>query len=184
MHCHITLSGRVYGQSRLFPYIVSRCLWPELKAISNVWFLLPKEQLKSTFLWFLVKQSSAALQGSILQALKVDTLFFYSKSEQLHSKSFMCYAFHIYLGFSNFLQVHFTLPFFSRTEMVRFQLPSRTSPDQKEGAAVPGGRYCLSVVQQDRRSPTGGAGISENGIKPSTQLLYFLTNLWDPQQKN
>ncbi|XP_052633003.1 EF-hand and coiled-coil domain-containing protein 1 isoform X2 [Harpia harpyja] len=49
-----------------------------------------------------------------------------------------------------------------RTEVVRFQLPSRSSPDQKEGAALPGGRYCLSVVQQDRRSPTGGAGISEN----------------------
>ncbi|XP_074908641.1 EF-hand and coiled-coil domain-containing protein 1 isoform X2 [Buteo buteo] len=49
-----------------------------------------------------------------------------------------------------------------RTEIVRFQLPSRSSPDQKEGAALPGGRYCLSVVQQDRRSPTGGAGISEN----------------------
>ncbi|XP_049682607.1 EF-hand and coiled-coil domain-containing protein 1 isoform X2 [Accipiter gentilis] len=49
-----------------------------------------------------------------------------------------------------------------RTEIVRFQLPSRTSPEQKEGAALPGGRYCLSVVQQDRRSPTGGAGSSEN----------------------
>ncbi|XP_029851734.1 EF-hand and coiled-coil domain-containing protein 1 isoform X3 [Aquila chrysaetos chrysaetos] len=49
-----------------------------------------------------------------------------------------------------------------RTEIVRFQLPSRSSPDQKEGAALPGGRYCLSVAQQDRRSPTGGAGISEN----------------------
>ncbi|XP_069625919.1 EF-hand and coiled-coil domain-containing protein 1 isoform X1 [Haliaeetus albicilla] len=50
-----------------------------------------------------------------------------------------------------------------RTEIVRFQLPSRSNPDQKEGAALPGGRYCLSVVQQDRRSPTGGAVISENG---------------------
>ncbi|KAM6197651.1 EF-hand and coiled-coil domain-containing protein 1 isoform 2-T2 [Sarcoramphus papa] len=49
-----------------------------------------------------------------------------------------------------------------RSEIVRFQLPSRSSPDQKEGAALPDGRYCLSVVQQDRRSPTGGAGISEN----------------------
>ncbi|XP_010582773.1 PREDICTED: EF-hand and coiled-coil domain-containing protein 1 [Haliaeetus leucocephalus] len=49
-----------------------------------------------------------------------------------------------------------------RTEIVRFQLPSRSNPDQKEGAALPGGRYCLSVVQQDRRSPTGGAVISEN----------------------
>ncbi|XP_068276110.1 EF-hand and coiled-coil domain-containing protein 1 isoform X2 [Nyctibius grandis] len=49
-----------------------------------------------------------------------------------------------------------------RSEMVRFQLPSRSSPEQKEGAALPDGRYCLSVVQQDRRSPTGGAGIAEN----------------------
>ncbi|XP_075015508.1 EF-hand and coiled-coil domain-containing protein 1 [Calonectris borealis] len=49
-----------------------------------------------------------------------------------------------------------------RSKIVRFQLPSRSSPEQKEGAALPDGRYCLSVVQQDRRSPTGGAGISEN----------------------
>ncbi|XP_009706481.1 PREDICTED: EF-hand and coiled-coil domain-containing protein 1, partial [Cariama cristata] len=49
-----------------------------------------------------------------------------------------------------------------RSEIVRFQLPSSSSPEQKEGAALPDGRYCLSVVQQDRRSPTGGAGISEN----------------------
>lgn len=87
----------------------------------------------------------------------------------------MFYAVCIHLGFSDFLQVHFTLPFFSRSEIVRFQLPSRSSPEQKEGAALPDGRYCLSVAQQDRRSPTGGAGISENGIKSSTQLLYFLT---------
>ncbi|XP_026713427.1 EF-hand and coiled-coil domain-containing protein 1 [Athene cunicularia] len=49
-----------------------------------------------------------------------------------------------------------------RSETVRFQLPSGSSPGQKEGAALPDGRYCLSAVQQDRRSPTGGAGISEN----------------------
>ncbi|XP_009474964.1 PREDICTED: EF-hand and coiled-coil domain-containing protein 1 [Nipponia nippon] len=49
-----------------------------------------------------------------------------------------------------------------RSKIVRFQLPSRSSPEQKEGAALPDGRYCLSVAQQDRRSPTGGAGISEN----------------------
>ncbi|XP_074692778.1 EF-hand and coiled-coil domain-containing protein 1 isoform X2 [Strix aluco] len=49
-----------------------------------------------------------------------------------------------------------------RSETVRFQLPSGSSPEQKEGAALPDGRYCLSAVQQDRRSPTGGAGISEN----------------------
>ncbi|XP_076202061.1 EF-hand and coiled-coil domain-containing protein 1 isoform X1 [Aptenodytes patagonicus] len=49
-----------------------------------------------------------------------------------------------------------------RLKIARFQLPSRSSPEQKEGAALPDGRYCLPVVQQDRRSPTGGAGISEN----------------------
>ncbi|KAM6126225.1 EF-hand and coiled-coil domain-containing protein 1 [Phoenicopterus ruber ruber] len=49
-----------------------------------------------------------------------------------------------------------------RSEIARFQLPSRSSLEQKEGAALPDGRYCLSVAQQDRRSPTGGAGISEN----------------------
>ncbi|XP_009956879.1 PREDICTED: EF-hand and coiled-coil domain-containing protein 1, partial [Leptosomus discolor] len=49
-----------------------------------------------------------------------------------------------------------------RSETVRFQLPSSGSPGQEEGAGLPDGRYCLSVVQQDRRSPTGGAGISEN----------------------
>ncbi|XP_010287889.1 PREDICTED: EF-hand and coiled-coil domain-containing protein 1, partial [Phaethon lepturus] len=49
-----------------------------------------------------------------------------------------------------------------RSKIVRFPLPSRSGPEQKEGAALPDGRYCTSVVQQDRRSPTGGAGISEN----------------------
>ncbi|KAM6325669.1 EF-hand and coiled-coil domain-containing protein 1 [Podargus strigoides] len=44
-----------------------------------------------------------------------------------------------------------------RSEGVRCQLPSRHSPEQKEGA-----RHCLSAPQQDRRSPTGGAGASEN----------------------
>lgn len=78
---------------------------------------------------------------------------------------------------SNLLRVHFILPFFSRSEIVKFQLPSGSSPEQKDAAASPDGRYCLSVVQQDRRSPTGGAGISENGIKSSIQILYFLTDL-------
>ncbi|XP_010019120.1 PREDICTED: EF-hand and coiled-coil domain-containing protein 1 [Nestor notabilis] len=49
-----------------------------------------------------------------------------------------------------------------RSEMVRFQLPSSSSPEQKEEAALPDGRCCLAVGQQDRRSPTGGAGASEN----------------------
>ncbi|XP_074008523.1 EF-hand and coiled-coil domain-containing protein 1 [Numenius arquata] len=48
-----------------------------------------------------------------------------------------------------------------RSEIMRFPLPSSSSPAQKAGAAVPEGRYCLAVVQ-DRHSPTGGAGISEN----------------------
>ncbi|XP_057260179.1 EF-hand and coiled-coil domain-containing protein 1 isoform X2 [Pezoporus wallicus] len=49
-----------------------------------------------------------------------------------------------------------------RSEMVRFQLPSSSSPKQEEGAALPDGRCCLAVEQRDRRSPTGGAGASEN----------------------
>ncbi|XP_035193732.1 EF-hand and coiled-coil domain-containing protein 1 isoform X1 [Oxyura jamaicensis] len=49
-----------------------------------------------------------------------------------------------------------------RSEIVKSQLPSGSSPEQKDAAASPDGRYCLSVVQHDRRSPTGGAGISEN----------------------
>ncbi|XP_032776106.1 EF-hand and coiled-coil domain-containing protein 1 isoform X2 [Strigops habroptila] len=49
-----------------------------------------------------------------------------------------------------------------RSERVRLQLPSSSSPEQKEGAALPDGRCCLAVEQQDRRSPTGGAGASEN----------------------
>ncbi|KAM8994952.1 EF-hand and coiled-coil domain-containing protein 1 isoform 2-T2 [Ara ararauna] len=49
-----------------------------------------------------------------------------------------------------------------RSEMVRLQLPSSSSPEQKEGAALPDRRCCLAVEQQDRRSPTGGAGASEN----------------------
>ncbi|XP_065543967.1 EF-hand and coiled-coil domain-containing protein 1 isoform X3 [Lathamus discolor] len=49
-----------------------------------------------------------------------------------------------------------------RSEMMRFQLPSSSSPEQEEGAALPDGRCCLAVEQQDRRSPTGGAGASEN----------------------
>ncbi|XP_040425044.1 EF-hand and coiled-coil domain-containing protein 1 isoform X4 [Cygnus olor] len=49
-----------------------------------------------------------------------------------------------------------------RSEIVKFQLLSGSSPEEKDAAASPDGRYCLSVVQQDRISPTGGAGISEN----------------------
>ncbi|NXN15790.1 EFCC1 protein, partial [Indicator maculatus] len=49
-----------------------------------------------------------------------------------------------------------------RSEVVRFELPSRSSPGQREGGAGPDGRYCLAGVQPDRRSPTGGAGTSEN----------------------
>ncbi|XP_054693607.1 EF-hand and coiled-coil domain-containing protein 1 isoform X3 [Grus americana] len=49
-----------------------------------------------------------------------------------------------------------------RSDIVVSPLPSSGSPEQKEGAALPDGRCCLPVVQQDRRSPTGGAGISEN----------------------
>ncbi|XP_061213811.1 EF-hand and coiled-coil domain-containing protein 1 isoform X2 [Neopsephotus bourkii] len=49
-----------------------------------------------------------------------------------------------------------------RSEMVRFQLPSSSSPEQEEGAALPDGRCCPAVEPQDRRSPTGGAGASEN----------------------
>ncbi|XP_035748115.1 EF-hand and coiled-coil domain-containing protein 1 [Egretta garzetta] len=49
-----------------------------------------------------------------------------------------------------------------RSKMVRLQLHSGSSPEQKEGAALLEGRCCLSAVQQDRRSPTGGAGICEN----------------------
>ncbi|XP_062441791.1 EF-hand and coiled-coil domain-containing protein 1 [Rhea pennata] len=49
-----------------------------------------------------------------------------------------------------------------RSETMKFQPPARSSPEQKEGTASLDGRYCLSAVQQDRRSPTGGAGISEN----------------------
>ncbi|XP_033922343.1 EF-hand and coiled-coil domain-containing protein 1 isoform X2 [Melopsittacus undulatus] len=49
-----------------------------------------------------------------------------------------------------------------RSEMVRFQLPSSSSPEQEEGTAVLDGRCCLAVEQQDRHSPTGGAGASEN----------------------
>ncbi|XP_061213813.1 EF-hand and coiled-coil domain-containing protein 1 isoform X4 [Neopsephotus bourkii] len=58
-----------------------------------------------------------------------------------------------------------------RSEMVRFQLPSSSSPEQEEGAALPDGRCCPAVEPQDRRSPTGGAGASENGTKPKDQLF-------------
>ncbi|XP_025922185.1 EF-hand and coiled-coil domain-containing protein 1 [Apteryx rowi] len=49
-----------------------------------------------------------------------------------------------------------------RSETAKFQPPSRSSPQQKEGTASLDGRCCLSAGQQDRKSPTGGAGISEN----------------------
>ncbi|KAM6062179.1 EF-hand and coiled-coil domain-containing protein 1 isoform 3-T3 [Chlamydotis macqueenii] len=49
-----------------------------------------------------------------------------------------------------------------RSKILRSQVPSGSRPEQTEGAALPNGRYCPSAVQQDRRSPTGGAGISEN----------------------
>ncbi|XP_042736303.1 EF-hand and coiled-coil domain-containing protein 1 [Lagopus leucura] len=49
-----------------------------------------------------------------------------------------------------------------RSEMVKFQLASRSSPEQKDAAALSDGRCCFSVVQQDRTSPMGRAGISEN----------------------
>ncbi|XP_054017637.1 EF-hand and coiled-coil domain-containing protein 1 [Dryobates pubescens] len=49
-----------------------------------------------------------------------------------------------------------------RSEVARFELPCRSSPGQREGAARLEGRYCLPSIQPDRRSPTGGAGASEN----------------------
>nr|XP_032661550.1 EF-hand and coiled-coil domain-containing protein 1 isoform X2 [Chelonoidis abingdonii] len=49
-----------------------------------------------------------------------------------------------------------------RSEVLNLQLPSRGSTKQKEGAALLDGRHCLSAVQLDRSSPTGGAGMSEN----------------------
>ncbi|XP_065605997.1 EF-hand and coiled-coil domain-containing protein 1 isoform X2 [Cyrtonyx montezumae] len=48
-----------------------------------------------------------------------------------------------------------------RSEIVKFQLTSRSNPEQKDATALSDGRCCFSVVQ-DRRSPTGRAGISEN----------------------
>nr|XP_008172882.1 EF-hand and coiled-coil domain-containing protein 1 isoform X2 [Chrysemys picta bellii] len=49
-----------------------------------------------------------------------------------------------------------------RSEVLKLQLPSRGSTKQKEGAALLDGKHCLSAVQLDRSSPTGGAGMSEN----------------------
>ncbi|XP_059571829.1 EF-hand and coiled-coil domain-containing protein 1 isoform X3 [Alligator mississippiensis] len=49
-----------------------------------------------------------------------------------------------------------------RSEVMKLQLPSRSSKEQNEGAALPDRKFCLSVVHQDRGSPAGGAGISEN----------------------
>ncbi|XP_015730211.1 EF-hand and coiled-coil domain-containing protein 1 isoform X4 [Coturnix japonica] len=48
-----------------------------------------------------------------------------------------------------------------RSEIVKFQLTSRSSPEQKDATALSDG-FCFSVVQQDRTSPTGRAGITEN----------------------
>ncbi|XP_054831336.1 EF-hand and coiled-coil domain-containing protein 1 [Eublepharis macularius] len=48
-----------------------------------------------------------------------------------------------------------------RSEVLKVQLLISDSLEQKINPAV-NGRYSLSVVQQDRSSPTGGAGISEN----------------------
>ncbi|CAI5767217.1 EF-hand and coiled-coil domain-containing protein 1 isoform X1 [Podarcis lilfordi] len=48
-----------------------------------------------------------------------------------------------------------------RLEVLKHQLPSQGSSDQK--TAVAGGQYASSVAQRDRSSPTGGAGMSENG---------------------
>ncbi|KAM9133611.1 EF-hand and coiled-coil domain-containing protein 1 isoform 2-T2 [Pangshura tecta] len=49
-----------------------------------------------------------------------------------------------------------------RSEVLKLQLPSRGSTKQKERATLLDGRHCLSAVQLDRSSPTGGAGMSEN----------------------
>ncbi|XP_068763506.1 EF-hand and coiled-coil domain-containing protein 1 isoform X3 [Struthio camelus] len=49
-----------------------------------------------------------------------------------------------------------------RSEIMKCQPPSSSSPEQKEGTASPDGSYGLSAAQQDRRSPTGGTGVSEN----------------------
>ncbi|XP_060621955.2 EF-hand and coiled-coil domain-containing protein 1 isoform X2 [Anolis sagrei] len=48
-----------------------------------------------------------------------------------------------------------------RLEALKLQVPSRGSPEKKTSAAIDG-QYALSVVQQNRSSPTGGAGMSEN----------------------
>ncbi|XP_069721790.1 EF-hand and coiled-coil domain-containing protein 1 [Phaenicophaeus curvirostris] len=53
-----------------------------------------------------------------------------------------------------------------RSEAVKFQPPSGSIPEQKEGAASPEERHHPAVVQHDRRSPTDGAGISENAEDP------------------
>ncbi|XP_042303405.1 EF-hand and coiled-coil domain-containing protein 1 [Sceloporus undulatus] len=45
-----------------------------------------------------------------------------------------------------------------RSEVLKLQVPSQGSPEKKTNAAID----VLSVVQQNRSSPTGGAGISEN----------------------
>ncbi|XP_044307445.1 EF-hand and coiled-coil domain-containing protein 1 [Varanus komodoensis] len=48
-----------------------------------------------------------------------------------------------------------------RTGVLKLHLSSPANTDQKASSAVDG-QYTLSAVQQDRHSPTGGAGISEN----------------------
>ncbi|KAH0630090.1 hypothetical protein JD844_012708, partial [Phrynosoma platyrhinos] len=47
------------------------------------------------------------------------------------------------------------------SEVLKLQVPSQGSPEKKTSAAVDG-QYALSVVQQDRSSPTDDAGMSEN----------------------
>ncbi|XP_061474131.1 EF-hand and coiled-coil domain-containing protein 1 isoform X2 [Rhineura floridana] len=49
-----------------------------------------------------------------------------------------------------------------RLEVLKHQLPSQSSSAQKASAALEGEQYALAAVHQDRSSPTGGAGISEN----------------------
>ncbi|KAJ7316809.1 hypothetical protein JRQ81_002971 [Phrynocephalus forsythii] len=49
-----------------------------------------------------------------------------------------------------------------RSEVTKFQVSSKGNSGQK-GSAATGGQYALSVIQRDRSSPTGGAGMSENG---------------------
>uniref|UniRef100_A0A6J0U092 EF-hand and coiled-coil domain-containing protein 1 isoform X2 n=1 Tax=Pogona vitticeps TaxID=103695 RepID=A0A6J0U092_9SAUR len=49
-----------------------------------------------------------------------------------------------------------------RSEVMKLQVSSKGNSGQK-GSAATNGQYAISVVHQDRSSPTGGAGMSENG---------------------